>query len=1114
MGNTDLRRRLDLYRAMFAARRLDARERELVNRGEAFFYVSASGHEAVAALAGHLTADDWLHCHYRDRALLLARGVSPAAYYHTLLCKDAGPSRGRQMSPFLSDPNLRLLDMVAPVGNGALQAVGVAAAVRDETSRPVVYCGVGDGSTQQGEFLEAMAEAVRSRLPVLFVIQDNGLAISTRTAGRTFYQTPLGPQETYLGTPIHRLNGRDAEETDAGFARIVSQMRHARGPAFVVLDVERLDSHTNADDQTRYRTVDDIVRAAETGDPVRHYRERLIAHGCDEAALTALEAEVDAELAAAEEEALSSPDPRPIFTAKKPLPVELTHPGHERRGVELDAGAVEGEFLTMREALRDVLRSRLADDPRVCLYGEDIEDPKGDVFGVTRGLSTDYPGRVVNSPLSEATIVGASIGRAMAGQRPVAFIQFADFLPPAYNQIVSELASIHWRSAGKWSTPVILMVACGGYRPGLGPFHAQTNESVLAHTPGLDVMMPATAADAAGLLNAAFESGRPTLFYYPKALLNDPRIVVSGNVREQFTPLGVARRARPGRDLTLVGWGNTVKLCEKAAGLLEAAGVEAEVLDLRSLSPWDERAVIASAERTSRLLVVHEDNATCGFGAEVLATVAEKARVPVAMRRVARPDVHVPCNFANQIETLPSLKHVVETAADMLDLDVEWQTPPAPQDGLFAIEAIGSGPSDETVQVLEFYVEPGDAVAAGQPVVSLEASKSVFDLTAPTAGMVESIDAAEGDTLAVGASLCTLRTEAKSRRRPVTQEQPGTPVFTRRNTAGRVPLPRSGQRRRRFHVGLSRPASAVGSRLVTNEELLTAQSDMTAEDIVRRTGIAHRYWAGPGEDPVTLGAAACRELLDREGLLLSDLDMVICSTTSPTSITPSMACRICDSLATGKTRSLAPAFDMSAACSGYLYALQSAYDFLQSTPEGRVLVVTTEVLSPLLDRDDFDTAILFGDAASATVLYGEDHFNRSAGRVHRPELSAKSEDGRTLSVPLQNGGFIQMHGKRVFSEAVKSMISSLQRVCRRAEWDVCDLRWVAPHQANGRILDAIASRIGAPVYSNIDRYGNTSSTSIPLCLSDLLPQSAPGDRLGLCAFGGGFTFGAGLVETN
>ena len=317
-----------------------------------------------------------------------------------------------------------------------------------------------------------------------------------------------------------------------------------------------------------------------------------------------------------------------------------------------------------------------ANDPRVFLLGEDIEDPKGDVFGVTRGLSTEFPGRVVNAALTESTIIGGAIGRAMVGQRPVAFIQFADFLLPGYNQLVSELAMLYWRSAGQWNAPVILMIACGGYRPGLGPYHAQTLESVIAHTPGLDVFMPSTASDAAGLLNAAFESERPTVFLYPKSMLNNPDLTTSADVDRQFVPIGTARKVRAGRDLTLVGWGNTVLLCSRVAAALENAGLEAEVLDLRCLSPWDQPAVLASAEKTARLIVVHEDNKTCGLGGEILATVAQRTRVPVAMRRVTRHDTHIPCNFANQIEVMPSFQRVLTTAAELLNLEVSWIAPP------------------------------------------------------------------------------------------------------------------------------------------------------------------------------------------------------------------------------------------------------------------------------------------------------------------------------------------------------------------------------------------------------------------------------------------------------
>ena len=246
--------------------------------------------------------------------------------------------------------------------------------------------------------------------------------------------------------------------------------------------------------------------------------------------------------------------------------------------------------------------------------------------------------------------------------------------------------------------------------------------------------------------------------------------------------------------------------------------------------------------------------------------------------------------------------------------------------------------------------------------------------------------------------------------------------------------------------------------------------------------------------------------------MLDDLDLVICSTTSPNAVTPSMACQVLNGVAGGKSSAMLQAYDINAACSGYLYALQAGYDFLQSQPDARVLLVTAEVLSPLLDPTDFDTAILFGDATSATLLYGESHLEKAAAQLHRPELSAKSEDGSSLSVPFKDSGFIQMKGRRVFSEAVRSMVASLTRACQRQELAVDDLAVVVPHQANQRIIDAIEHRIGAPVYSNIRTNGNTSSTSIPLCLSEVLPTATAGQRLGLCAFGGGFTFGASIVD--
>jgi 2-oxoisovalerate dehydrogenase E1 component len=1101
---------LDLYRAMVMARQIDKMEQELTNRGEAFFHVSGAGHESTAVLAGLLHQDDWLQCHYRDKALMIARGVSPRTFFDGLFCREAARGFGRQLSSHaFSDRTLNIISPAVPVGNSALHVVGIANTIKDQESRPLVLCSMGEGATQEGEFLEAVAESVRDELPVLYLIQDNHLAISTNTSGQTFFSRPDGNADSFYGIPIHRIDGRHVVAATRQMRVVVEAIRQQRTPQIVLFDVERLSSHTNADDQTVYRDEAEICRIAEQADPISNLERYLLSTGCTEGTLETVRSEVLAEMTASEAAAFEGANPPPTRTAKSPIRVELTHPSRERRG------SGTGELLTMKDALRDVLRLRLLKDPNVVLLGEDIEDPKGDVFGVTRGLSTEFPQRVHNSALSESTIIGSCIGQAMAGRRPVAFLQFSDFLPLAYNQISNELGSLFWRSGGEWQVPVIVMVPCGGYRPGLGPFHAGTHEAIAAHTPGLDVFAPSTAGDAAGLLNAAFQSGRPTLFFYPKACLNDPERATSADVERQFVPIGTAKRVRSGHELTFVAWGNTVRLCERAAQALESVGVESEVLDLRCLSPWDERAIIASAEKTARVIVVHEDNHTCGMGAEVVATVAEKTRVPVAVRRVCRPDTLVPCNFENQIEILPSFKRVLTTAAELLNLELKWEAAPQPDDGVSCIEAIGSGPSDETVIVSELFLTAGQHVERGDVVAALEATKSVFELTSPVSGTVEEVCVQEADSVAIGAPLMRIRTAAKGGRpKPLKQEQPGKPILRRLESRDTLHLPRSGSRPRAFDVGISSVATITGTRMVTNQELALRSGTMTPEDIIRRTGIEQRHWASDGENAINMAVNACWKVLDQESLIVDDLDLVICSTTSPNSVTPSTACQVLAGLTGRRSDTQLQAYDINAACSGYLYALQAGYDYLQSRPDGRVLVVTAEVLSPLLDLDDFDTAILFGDATSASVLYGESHFEKAKARLVRPELSAKGEDGSSLSVPFRDGGFIQMKGGKVFTEAVRRMVGSLNRVCEREQLSVNDLDLVVPHQANQRIIDAVQHRVGIDVFSNIRFHGNTSSSSIPLCLADILPNTSPGVRLGLCAFGGGFTFGAGILEAN
>ncbi len=1104
-----------LYEWMLSAREVDRLELQLVNRGEAFFHVSGAGHEGSAALAPHLVEADWLHCHYRDKALMIARGISPEMFLNSVLCREASHSRGRQMSAHMSDPALKVLSIVGPVGNSALHAVGVAAQVKNAPENPIVLCSLGDGTTQQGEVLEAIAEAVRNTLPVLFLIHDNRFAISTQTDGRTFYSLPGGTSESFYGMDVRHIDGRAPIACVDEFGAVVAEMRAQRGPAIIVFDVDRLASHTNADDQRVYRSDEEIRTAWERGDPLRIAREALLEQGTPEEDVARIEQEVRESVEAACEQARREPEPAPCTTAKKALAPELSNPAREYRGDTSEPR------LTMLESIREVLRNRLAEDECVVLFGEDIEDPKGDVFGATRGLTDAFPGRVLNSPLTESTIVGVSVGRALAGARPVAFLQFADFLPLAYNQIATELGSMWWRTDGAWEAPVIVMIACGGYKPGLGPFHSQSLESIASHVPGVDVFMPSTAGDAAGLLNAAFDSGRPTLFFYPKNLLNDREQTTSADVGAQRVAIGKARTLRRGTDLTFVGWGNAIGLCVRAADEIEFAGYTSDIIDLRSLSPWDADAVVASAEKTGRLIVVHEDNHTCGFGAEVLATVSERAVRAVKTRRVARFDTYVPCHFGNQLAVLPSFQRVLETAAELLDLEVAWENPAPEEPDLFTVFAIGSSPADESVTVTELLTKSGASVQAGDLIANVEADKASAEVAAPVSGVVADILVEEGETVKVGVPLLRIRVaEGEIVRKAITQEQPGTPLLRKRKTrADRKPAAAAHTVRvRQSEVGLASMGARLGSHVVTSEELAERFPDMDLAGLVRRTGIENRHWLGEGETPLSLAVNAASQALEREQLALDEVDLIVCTTGTPMRMTPSMSCLILHELSKSNGAHEAEVYDINAACSGYLNALQCAYDYLQSRPRDKVLVVTTEALSTRLNPEDFGTAILFGDAATATIVYGAAHIDRAKAVYFRPTLSGKGDDGSGLSVPLSghNGEFVQMDGGKIYSVAVRKMVSMLKQACTEAEVPVESLDLVVPHQANQRIIDAIRQRLKVSsdkVYSNIRDLGNTSSSTIPLCLNEILPKADPGRYIGLCAFGGGFTYGAGVLKT-
>lgn len=1101
---------LKLYSFMVASRESDIVEAELVNSGEANFLASSKGHEGSAVVAPFLIKSDWLHCHYRDKSLMLARGISNEMFFYSSLAKAESHSAGRQMVSHMSAPEFNIMSLVGPVGNNALQAAGVAMTIKDAADKPLVYCSVGDGTTQQGEVLEAIAEAKRSSLPILFFIHNNNLAISTRTTGKTFFSMPDGSSpRSFYNIPITHIDGTNPLAELAKVESVIDNIREYRSPQILIMNVDRMDNHSNADDQKLYRSENEIQTSFSV-DPLLNSAKYLLENGVTAEEIEAVRIETIKQVRKSVEKARHGSEPIAVDTAEVALTPELQSSAAEYRG-----DFTNEQRLTMLEAMRKVFNQQLADNPDVVILGEDIEDGKGDVFGVTRGLSTRYPGRVINSALSESTIVGLSVGMALAGKRPVAFIQFADFLPCTYNQIYSELATMYWRTNGGWQSPVMVFAACGAYRPGLGPFHSQTNEATYAHIPGLDVYMPSNAADAVGMINAAFKSGRPCLFLYPKKLLNNGSVedTTSPDVNKQLVPIGKARVVKPGNDITLVGWGNTVSLCSQAAEALETVGIAAEVLDLRTIKPYDKAAILASAEKTKNLIVVHEDNLTCGLGGDILATVAEDAKYAIKMRRITRPDTYTPCNFANQLEILPSFEKILTASAEMLDLDLAWEEEDNSDPSLYTVDVIGASPSDETVLINIIHVKVGDEVKPGDVLVDIEASKSAGEILSPCRGIVEEICVELEERAEVGKALVKIRLpEGVSK---VAQMKPRKPILSKSTKAQAATQAVVEHSVKLGRVGIVRPQFRSGSQVISNAEILNKFPEFTNEDIIQRTGIEQRHWLAEGETVIDLAVAAAKDALEIQKIRLQDIDLVICATCSPEQLqSPSVACLVLDKLTEQYGKVTMPAYDLNAACSGYLYALQNAQDFLRTRPNARVMLITAESLSSRVKPDDFETAFLFADAATVTIVCGEDYMSECEAELKQVYIGSDPEDGDILNIPAEVSAGITMQGKKLFPVAVKTMSMAIHKCCQLANFDVADINLAVPHQANQRILSAVESRLKLPkgiMFSNIANYGNTSSCTIPIALHEALAEDKHQLNIALCAFGAGFTAGAALL---
>lgn len=643
-----------LLKLMFLSREGDRREGVLLRQGKGWFQVSAMGHEPLAALAYHLRSEDYLYLYYRDRPLALARGISnydlALAYY----ARAASSSGGRMMPGHYSDRSLNIFSVATPTGSQCLPAVGTAWSFKLNGSNGVALCTIGDAATRQGEYYEAVAFALQEKLPVVFVVEDNGYGISTPTAHLTPYKL-----RALNDAHVVPVDGRDPYAVyDAGCAA-VHRARSGEGPTVLWCELDRLCSHTSSDDHRVYRPADEI-EAMSRRDPIAQLAKRCIDRGYITASdwetiQAEIVAQVDEDYQRAER--AGEPDPKTIET-------HVLSASESSTAVPLRLG----DESTMVAAVNETLRAALRANKRVQLFGEDIADPRGGVFGLTKGLSTEFPGRVVNSPLAEATIVGVGVGMAAAGMRPVFELQFIDFLPPALNQLMSHVSCLRWRSQSHWTCPLTIIATYGAYLPGGALWHSQSNEGLLAHIPGIRVAIPSTPEDAAGLLWNAIHGDDPSIVLLPKHIFRQR--VAMEEPRDGCTFGKVAVR-RSGGDVTLVSYGNCVEVVLEAAAQAESEGVDCEVLDLRTVVPCDWAGIVASLAKTGRLVVVHEDTRTTGFGQAIIAEMTcDPARWDLFLappQLVARADIPMPYHPTLEFAALPDVPRVLAAIRETME---------------------------------------------------------------------------------------------------------------------------------------------------------------------------------------------------------------------------------------------------------------------------------------------------------------------------------------------------------------------------------------------------------------------------------------------------------------
>jgi 2-oxoisovalerate dehydrogenase E1 component len=731
------------------------------------------GHEAMAAISIQMQADDYIVPYYRDRALVLGRGVSSRQLASDYFAKVKSESHGRQMPSHYSSAEKHIWSVPTPTGSQLLPACGIAWGLKLDGKKAVVVTTVGDAATRQGDFYEAICFAKERKLPMLFVVEDNGYGISSPTR-------KINPRALDVVEPKdwREIDGSNIEQVYAATAEALGHIREGKGPVFFWVMMERLSSHTSSDDHRLYRSEEEL-KEAEKCDPLRAWKERLIAEGLitaeDYAKLdNEIKERIRREFLEAEKEQDPSADELYLeVTGEFPqLTDEILPPGKYRIG----------------DTINKTLRLGLERDKGRIIFGEDIEDPKGGVFRLTQKLSSEFPEQVFNSPLAESTILGVACGLASYGKRPVFELQFIDFVGPAWNQLATNICNLRWRSFGAWKCPMVIYAPYGAYLPGGSLWHSQANEAALAHYPGLSVVIPSTPEDAAGLLWTAMHCEDPVIFLLPKHMFWAERETAEPI---RAVPFGRARQRTKGSDLTLIAWGNTV---EKALEAIDEIGSETsvELIDLRSIVPWDRQAVEESVRRTGRVVIVQEDTENCSVGQMIITHLTSQPELWNEMVSppilVSKGNVMIGYNPIYEYAALPDVERIVAALNRSIATKRERETVAAVRDGGQAIASEvqpGSatpataaaaktqttvhraqsitvpimGEGIRSAKVVALLKKPGDKIELDNALCEVETDKAVYPIEASFAGVMGEWKVEVGATVSIGQELGTILAE-------------------------------------------------------------------------------------------------------------------------------------------------------------------------------------------------------------------------------------------------------------------------------------------------------------------------------------------------------------------